>query len=74
VALWVLLGGATTPDLVAMMAASGANPNTCTVASLQSGRWVILIPGALDQRVNGAWSTAFPTGIPDGTPLWSRCR
>jgi len=74
VALWVLLGGATTSDLVARMAESGANANGCTVASLQAGRWVILIPGALDQRVNAAWNSAFPAGIPDGTPLWSRCR
>ncbi len=74
VSLWVLVGGASTADLVARMAQSGADPLGCTVASLVSGDWVILIPGAADQRVNAAWTAAFPTGVPDGTPLWSRCR
>jgi len=73
VALWVLLGGASTADLIASLADSGADPNGCTVASIVAGQWVVLIPGALDQRVNAAWLAAFPSGIADGTPLWSRC-
>ncbi len=74
VSLWVLMGGASTADLVVSLADSGADPNGCTIASLVAGRWVVLIPGVQDQRVNAAWTAAFPNGVADGTPLWSRCR
>lgn len=70
--LWVVLNGGFTDELLTSIDAQGADHLQCTIASLVSERWRILIPGA-PSVVNLGWYEQYPGRLPDGLPLWSRC-
>lgn len=60
-------------NLLDAVRGAGADPASCTFATLVEGSWFVYIAGALDPRVNARWNERYGAGLADRLPLWSRC-